>query len=88
MRQFKEENGLDHVVMFWTANTERYSDIILASIRTSHCEVLPSTAFAVASILEGAPFVNGIPQNTFVPPPFHMVRIALHRTCGYHHICT
>ena len=77
IRRFKEENGLDRVVVFWTANTERYSDIIpgvndtadniLASIRTSHSEVSPSTVFAVASILEGAPFVNGAPQNTFVP---------------------
>lgn len=77
IRRFKEENGLDRVVVFWTANTERYSDIIpgvndtadniLASIRTSHSEVSPSTVFAVASILEGAPFINGAPQNTFVP---------------------
>ncbi|KAL4068694.1 hypothetical protein V8B97DRAFT_2008624 [Scleroderma yunnanense] len=77
IRQFKEDNSLDRVVVFWTANTERYSDIIpgvndtadnlLASIRTSHSEVSPSTVFAVASILEGAPFINGAPQNTFVP---------------------
>ena len=62
--------------MFWTANTERYSDIIpsvndtadnLASIRSSHSEVSPSTLFAVASILKGEPFFNGAPQNTFVP---------------------
>jgi myo-inositol-1-phosphate synthase len=63
--------------VFWTANTERYSEIIpgvndtaeaiLASIENSHEEVAPSTVFAVASILEGAPFINGAPQNTFVP---------------------
>ncbi|KIM58522.1 hypothetical protein SCLCIDRAFT_1218650 [Scleroderma citrinum Foug A] len=77
IRKFKEENDLDRVVVFWTANTERYSDIIpgvndtadniLASIRTSHSEVSPSTVFAVAAILEGSPFINGAPQNTFVP---------------------
>ena len=77
IRRFKEENDLDRVVVFWTANTERYSDIIpgvndtadniLASIRTSHSEVSPSTVFAVAAILEGSPFINGAPQNTFVP---------------------
>ena len=27
----------------------------------------PSTMYAVACILEGVPFVNGSPQNTFVP---------------------
>ncbi|KAJ3722135.1 hypothetical protein DFJ43DRAFT_1093252 [Lentinula guzmanii] len=77
IRKFKEDNGLDRIVVFWTANTERYSDIIpgvndtadnlLASINSSHPEVSPSTLFAVAAILEGEPFVNGAPQNTFVP---------------------
>lgn len=77
IRCFKADNNLDRVVVFWTANTERYSDIIpgvndtadnvLAAIRSSHSEVSPSTLFAVAAILEGEPFVNGAPQNTFVP---------------------
>ncbi|KAI0087081.1 Myo-inositol-1-phosphate synthase [Irpex rosettiformis] len=77
IRKFKKDNDLDRVVVFWTANTERYSDIIpgvndtadnlLAAIKSSHSEVSPSTLFAVAAILEGEPFVNGAPQNTFVP---------------------
>jgi len=77
IRRFKAENQLDRVVVFWTANTERYSDIIpgvndtadnlLGAIKNSHSEVSPSTLFVVASILEGEPFVNGAPQNTFVP---------------------
>jgi myo-inositol-1-phosphate synthase len=77
IRDFKAANNLDKVIVFWTANTERYSEIIpgvndtaeaiLASIENSHEEVAPSTVFAVASILEGAPFINGAPQNTFVP---------------------
>ncbi|EJD08238.1 Myo-inositol-1-phosphate synthase [Fomitiporia mediterranea MF3/22] len=77
IRSFKAKHGLDQVVVFWTANTERYSDIVpgvndtadnlLASIKVSHSEIAPSTVFAVASILEGVPFINGAPQNTFVP---------------------
>jgi myo-inositol-1-phosphate synthase len=77
IRKFKQDNELDRIVVFWTANTERYSDIIpgvndtadnlLAAIESSHSEVSPSTLFAVAAILEGEPFVNGAPQNTFVP---------------------
>jgi len=77
IRDFKAKNGLDTVVVFWTANTERYSDIIpgindtsanlLKAIKESHEEVSPSTLFAVAAILEGSPFINGAPQNTFVP---------------------
>ncbi|KAI7574281.1 myo-inositol-1-phosphate synthase, partial [Hortaea werneckii] len=37
------------------------------SIKNGHAEVAPSTVFAVACILENAPFINGSPQNTFVP---------------------
>lgn len=75
--EFKAANGLDKVVIMWTANTERYADIIpgvndtadnlLKAIKDGHEEVSPSTVFAVASILENAPFINGSPQNTFVP---------------------
>ncbi|KAK0474227.1 hypothetical protein IW261DRAFT_1499503 [Armillaria novae-zelandiae] len=77
IRKFKKDNDLDRVVVFWTANTERYSDLIpgvndtadniLNAIKTSHSEVSPSSVFAVAAILEGEPFINGAPQNTFVP---------------------
>lgn len=77
IREFKQVNNLDSVVVLWTANTERYSDIIdgvndtkenlLSSIKSDHEEISPSTVFAVASILEGVPFINGSPQNTFVP---------------------
>ncbi|KAF8545468.1 hypothetical protein BDD12DRAFT_800524 [Trichophaea hybrida] len=77
IRSFKETNGLDKVIVLWTANTERYAEIIpgindtadnlLNAIKSSHDEVSPSTVFAVASILEGVPFVNGSPQNTLVP---------------------
>ena len=77
IREFRSVNDLDRVVVFWTANTERYSDVIpgvndtadnlLKAIKNSHPEVSPSTLFAVAAILEGEPFINGAPQNTFVP---------------------
>jgi len=77
IRNFKENNKLDKVVVIWSANTERFAEIIegvndtadnlLNSIKNSHEEVSPSTIFAVASIIEGVPFINGSPQNTFVP---------------------
>jgi myo-inositol-1-phosphate synthase len=77
IRDFKQKHALDKVIVFWTANTERYADVIpgvnttaddlLAAIKASHDEVSPSTVFAVAAILEGVPFINGAPQNTFVP---------------------
>lgn len=74
---FKANNSLDKVIVLWTANTERYAEILtgvndtaenlLKSIDTSHDEVSPSTIFAVACIKECVPFINGSPQNTFVP---------------------
>jgi len=77
IRDFKAEKGLDRVIVLWTANTERFSDLIdgvndtseslLRSVKESHSEVSPSTIFAMASIMEGCPFINGSPQNTFVP---------------------
>jgi len=77
IRDFKAKSGTEHIVVMWTANTERYCDImsgindtsdnILQAIRDSHSEVSPSTIFAVASILEHCTYINGSPQNTFVP---------------------
>ncbi|KAF9141155.1 Myo-inositol-1-phosphate synthase [Mortierella sp. GBA39] len=77
IRNFKAANHLDKVIVIWTANTERFSSLIggvndtadnlLKAVKDSHEEVSPSTVFAIASILENTPFINGSPQNTFVP---------------------
>jgi myo-inositol-1-phosphate synthase len=77
IRKFKEENKLDKVVILWTANTERFVNImegvhdtsanLLKAIKESHEEIAPSTIFSVAAILEGVTYINGSPQNTFVP---------------------
>ncbi|KAI0885744.1 myo-inositol-1-phosphate synthase [Annulohypoxylon maeteangense] len=77
IKNFKQQNGLDKVIVQWTANTERFADIIpgindtadnlLKAIEEGHEEIAPSTVFAVACILEKTPFINGSPQNTFVP---------------------
>lgn len=76
IRDFKATNNVDKVIVLWTANTERYSeeitgvndtsDNILAAIERDESEISPSTLFAVASILENVPYINGSPQNTFV----------------------
>lgn len=77
IRNFKAANGLDKVIILWTANTERFADIIpgvnmtseelLESIRNGHPEVSASTVYAVAAAMEGCSYINGSPQNTFVP---------------------
>lgn len=77
IRDFRTRNKLDKVIVLWTANTERFCDVrrglndtgdnLLKSIEKNEEEVSQSTVFAVASILEGVSYINGSPQNTFVP---------------------
>lgn len=77
IRDFKETNKLDKVLVLWTANTERYCDIqmgihdttenFLKAIERNEKEISPSSVYAAATILEGCSFINGSPQNTFVP---------------------
>ncbi|OQR80268.1 inositol-3-phosphate synthase 1-A-like [Tropilaelaps mercedesae] len=66
-----------NVIVLWTANTERFCAIrpylndtasnLLASIERNEDEISPSTLYAVACVLEGVTYINGSPQNTFVP---------------------
>jgi myo-inositol-1-phosphate synthase len=77
IRDFKAQHQLDKVIVLWTANTERFSEVItgihdtsenlLAAIDRNESEISPSTMFAVACIQEGVTYINGSPQNTFVP---------------------
>ncbi|CAI5756216.1 unnamed protein product [Candida verbasci] len=77
IRDFKSKNNLDKVIVLWTANTERYAEVLpkvndtadnlIEAIKSNHEEIAPSTVFAVASILEKIPYINGSPQNTFTP---------------------
>lgn len=72
IRDFKQSSGVDRVVVLWTANTERYAQIVegmndtadnlMASIAKGEAEIAPSSLYATACILEGVPFVNGSPQ--------------------------
>lgn len=77
IRDFKAKNHLDTVIILWTANTERFSELKVGlndtwenlnkSIERNESEVAPSTIFAISAILEGCTYINGSPQNTFVP---------------------
>ena len=77
IRDFKATNSLDKVIVVWTANTERFcavrtglndsSQNLLNSIVKNEKEISASTLYAVAAIQEGCAYINGSPQNTFVP---------------------
>lgn len=63
IRDFKKTNKLDTVVILWTANTERFTELkngvhdkaenLIAAIKKNEPELAPSLLYAVASILEG-----------------------------------
>jgi len=88
IQEFKATNGVDKVVVLWTANTERYADLldgvndtkenVLRAIAENHKEIAPSSIYAVACIMEGVPFINGSPQNTFVPG---VMELAVEKKC-------
>lgn len=80
IKDFKRSKHLDKVIVLWTANTERFSELIegvhdsaenlincLKSNKPECSEISPSTLYALASILCDCTYINGSPQNTFVP---------------------
>lgn len=76
IKSFKKDNNVENVIVLWSGNTERYSDVraglndsadnLLQSIDKNDPEVSPSTIYGVASSLEGSPYINASPQNTMV----------------------
>ena len=64
IRDFKASSGVEKVIVLWTANTERYSDVIegvndtaenfLKAVEKNESEVAPSSIYAAACIEEGA----------------------------------
>jgi len=86
IRDFKAANELDKVIVLWTANTERFAELreglndtwdnLQAAIKADESEISPSTLMCIASILENCAYINGSPQNTFVPG---VVELALAR---------
>ncbi|XP_065676468.1 inositol-3-phosphate synthase [Hydra vulgaris] len=77
IKDFKSKHDVDTVIVLWTANTERFCDILpgihdtaenlMNSVKRNEAEISTSTIYAIASILEGCSYINGSPQNTFVP---------------------
>lgn len=87
IREFQASTKVDKVVVLWTANTERYSNVVvglndtmenlLASLEKNEAEISPSTLYALACVLENVPFINGSPQNTFVPGSINTLQLDL-----------
>lgn len=82
IRDFKKKSGVEKIVVLWTANTERFCEIrqglnmtydeLMQSLKKNEAEISPSTIFAMAAISEGCVYINGSPQNTFIPGVIEM----------------
>ena len=75
IRKFKEENGVDRVVVLWAASTEVYVPVdekihgtveaLEAAMKADDKEhIAPSMCYAYAALKEGAPFIMGAPNTT------------------------
>ncbi len=70
IRTFKTKNGLDKIVVLWTANTEKYYDKDIETLEEleklieTNASLPPSVLYAVATLREHCVFLNGSPQNT------------------------
>ena len=73
IKSFKSKNGLDKIVVLWTANTEKYycknieTEEELMKLIDGNASLPASVLYAMAAIQEKAIFINGSPQNTLHP---------------------
>ena len=75
IRRFKQETGVDRVVVLWAASTEVYVPVdekihgtleaLEAAMKADDKEnIAPSMCYAYAALQEGAPFIMGAPNTT------------------------
>lgn len=75
IRNFKAANNCERVVVLWAASTEVYVPVVpeihntLADMETAmqaddQVNIAPSMCYAMAALLEGAPFIMGAPNTT------------------------
>ncbi|MQI32328.1 hypothetical protein EI016_24445, partial [Escherichia coli] len=67
-KRVKEAKKVEKVIVLWTANTERYSNVVvglndtmenlLAAVDRDEAEISPSTLYALACVMENIPFIH------------------------------
>ncbi|MFD2146420.1 inositol-3-phosphate synthase [Mucilaginibacter antarcticus] len=85
IRNFKEQNGLDRVVLVWCGSTEIYyeaSDVhstldkFEAGLKADDHLIAPSMIYAYAALKMGIPFSNGAPNLTVdIPALIELAKI-------------
>jgi myo-inositol-1-phosphate synthase len=92
IREFRERNNCDRMVMIWCASTEIFMEPaethanienLEAAMQANDTSIAPSMLYAWAALMEGVPFANGAPNLTVDIPA--MVTLANERgvpICG------
>lgn len=85
IHDFRDAHQLDKVIVMWMGNTERFCQVrkglnssaeeLMLSLQRNEPEISSSTLYGIAAVLENCPFINGSPQNTFVPGLIEMARM-------------
>jgi myo-inositol-1-phosphate synthase len=77
IRDFKEKNGCDRLVLVWCASTEIFMQEVAVhsnledfeeAMEANDTSIAPSMVYAYAAIMEGVPFANGAPNLTVDVP--------------------
>lgn len=85
IRNFKEANGCDRLVMVWCASTEIYMEAgpdhqdlesFEAALGDNDATIAPSMLYAYAALMEKVPFANGAPNLTADIPALHDLAVA------------
>tara|TARA_Y100001934_G_scaffold270585_1_gene355727 strand:- start:237 stop:1550 length:1314 start_codon:yes stop_codon:yes gene_type:complete len=83
IQRFKEDNGVDRLVMIWCGSTEIFLEpnpvhddleSLEKAIKENHASIAPSMIYAYAALQEGVPFLNGAPNLTVDIPA--MIQLA------------
>jgi myo-inositol-1-phosphate synthase len=82
IQQFKQQAGVDRLVMIWCASTEAYTDpqpvhatleTFEEGLKNNSPDISPSMIYAYAALKLGVPFANGAPHITVdVPALTHL----------------
>ncbi len=92
MKNFKEENGCDRLVIVWCASTEIFMKPTAAhetieafekAMKENSPEIAPSMVYAYAALKMGIPFANGAPNLTIdIPALMALARENSAPICG------
>lgn len=92
IRNFKEANNCDRVVVIWCASTEIFLPMcechrslvkLEEAMRANSEEIAPSMCYAYAAIAEGVPFIMGAPNLTVdIPAMWEFAKVMNVPICG------